>query len=375
MMKKILIALIAILTIFAVLGCDTGTTRSGPPPGPPPGPPGPPGPPADGKDFTSVSPEGYEITLTPNQWEDAGFQFNIQAPWFMAGNRVYKDDKFTLEIEFTIDRNIDDDLLFYLVDGTVGTSEGYWRRLTCTDDDDADRIDAADLQTGSTIKKTFEFTALMGASGAAAGANMLCIETKNEAKTLDPVKITFTKFEFSRGEGAEPPEPPPPPAKGERLQFTSGADWNGIDLLNSHFEFEIDDELTVKGVLVSVPAAATSAQVLFQTGDWSPIGGWNPSVNEGATFETTITFDAADVTRAQTTTGGASNGPRLRTNGAAGTVLIIDQLVVKRGATVLLDFAEELAKMDVGETSNGVIFAHAGLQNAQGAFEVLGAAE
>jgi len=194
-MKKyswILALLVALAMVF--VGCGEGN-----------GPDGPGGPP----DFVSNL-GAFSIVMEANAHEDEGFHFSsFNGANLMKGNRVFTGDVFTLDIEFTVSRDIDDDLLIYLVDNTEAV--GWWGQLSCTGDDDADRIEASELKAGETISATITMTAVATASSAAAAANKLCFETKNEDQTLPAITINFTKFVFGRGDISDAGEPPPPP--------------------------------------------------------------------------------------------------------------------------------------------------------------------
>lgn len=204
-MKKYswIVALLFALSL-AFIGCDGGGGGGG-----------------NDDDFTSNL-GAHAIVLTANEHEPLGFQFQVSSRELMQGNRVSVGEEYILDIEFTLSRDINDDLLIYLVDNTDAASPSWWGRLTCTSDDDADRIEASYLKAGTPIAKTITMTAVANASAAAPAANKLVFETKNEAQSLPSVTMTFTKFIFARGSidtGAEPPPPPPELEKTHDLEF------------------------------------------------------------------------------------------------------------------------------------------------------------
>jgi hypothetical protein len=203
---------------------------------------GEPGPQGSAQNFTSNL-GAFNMVLEKNAFEDEGFQYQLSSPGLMQGNRVTSGENFFLIMEFELSRDIDDDLLIFLVDNT--SAADWWGMLTATGDDDADRIPAAKLKQGVTIEHTIEFTAIASASDATAAANKLVFETKNEAQSLAPITISFSSFVFGRGPIPTelPPTPPPPPTT-TPMQFVFGGKdtFGGIDaeLEADFFGFTID---------------------------------------------------------------------------------------------------------------------------------------
>jgi len=129
-MKRFLIVLVALMMIFAIVGCNNGSTggRKGPT-----GPTGPtdPDPP---KDVTLVLADNF-------QYGD-GYQGLVDALDFISG-RISTGDEFVLKIKFTADRDLEDELYVGLVDPTEAAN--YWQPLSWPGgDDDPDLIEAED---------------------------------------------------------------------------------------------------------------------------------------------------------------------------------------------------------------------------------------
>jgi hypothetical protein len=201
-MKKALLALVALTLILAVagsvLGCNNGSTSSGP------------------KKSPSPSPSGektFVITLIGNFQYGDGYQYNVEDAKLMGGTKIAVGDTFTLEIEFKGDRDLtatEGEINMGFADGTPEAD--YWTALTW-EDDDMEKVEGKDLTAGKS--GTYNFTALVAATAATPKANLFNIQFKSpddmdarpsgpgatgSGTTADasynpnPVKLTFTKF-------------------------------------------------------------------------------------------------------------------------------------------------------------------------------------
>jgi len=78
------------------------------------------------------------------------------------------------------------------------------------------------------------------------------------------------------------------------IQIVTSADWQGLDITNAGIAFRAGDTLQIAGRVVEAP---TGNQMLLnlEHDDWSPLGGWNPTIVSGGTFSQTFTLTQADV--------------------------------------------------------------------------------
>jgi hypothetical protein len=201
-MKKIWLVLLAFVLIFGMISCsdDSGGGGNKKP-----------------KDFTTdlCQNGNLEITLTGNFEYGKGYQVNFMDAALFNGEKVNKDDKFTLEISFKANRDLTTTEK-YLMWGLVDTVTGYWNPLSWTGDDDEWKLETKDLTTGNeTTDIEITFIALKSSPDNAPAKNALNIQFESpDDKAVsgdsgtynpNPLKLTFTKFRFSRGEGGTPP--------------------------------------------------------------------------------------------------------------------------------------------------------------------------
>jgi hypothetical protein len=218
-MKKIWFVLLAFVLVFGMISCsdDSGGGKKN-----------------TGGDFTTDLCQGgpLEITLKGNFQYGKGYQENFMAPAFFNGNKVNKDDVFTLEISFTANRDLTDKEDF-LAWGLVDTVTDYWNPLSWTGEAEWKLDGIRDLTSGDeTTDLEIKFIALKSSPDNAPAKNALNIQFESPddkaasgdsgAYNPNPLTLTFTKFRFSRGEGGTPPPPPPPPSMKLPVLYDNG---------------------------------------------------------------------------------------------------------------------------------------------------------
>ena len=106
--------------------------------------------------------------------------------------------------------------------------------------------------------------------------------------------------------------------------------WAGFDLVHAGFDFRAGNVIRIEGEWVG-PTAGQPLLNLDNSG-WNPLGGWNPVLNPGDTFEQTFTLTENDANAI------AANNPaviRVRANRDAR--FIITRLAVARDVNILFD--------------------------------------
>jgi hypothetical protein len=95
----------------------------------------------------------------------------------------------------------------------------------------------------------------------------------------------------------------------------------GLDLSNAGIKFQAGDKIYIKGV------ATEAGKILLNMNHsgWDPLGGWNPDLAAGATFEQTFTLTAGDVGAIKGTNPQAF---RIRRADPTGGKFLITQLTV-----------------------------------------------
>jgi len=255
MLKKTLTIMLALLMVFAMVGCSNGTTSKPytPPYEPPTQPPG-------GEDFESdlVQALGtggeWVMVLKQTQYSD-GAQYLISDAKLMDGNKIVKDDKYKLELEFTVDRVPTTNIFVFFVQNDPDD----WVKLTNTVE-----IDKAGLTVGTKKSVTLEFTASATAKAATTLSNKLAFETqekKDSGSDAADLTMTFTKFVLTK-EGSGTAEPPPPPPEGDTLNNpvmehapSSHSTWNGTDNADGSFT------ITTGGLRYAWPAKTAAFDI------------------------------------------------------------------------------------------------------------------
>ena len=256
-MKKIWMVLLALLLAagLVMMGCGDGDEKDDPPP----------------------PPETFDLVLGDNFEYGEGYQGLIDATRYITG-KINEGDEFTLEIEFTTSRDLEDDIEIGLVDRD--SSRDWWYALSWNDDEDIEmkQILLADIN-GKTVSKTFTITALDSALNNSFTSNSIVFQTKGQGNqgtansgVEGPVTLKFTKFTFSRvGE-----EPNPGNGGGTETELTVGSEGTG----GFHIR---DDELALVQAALEVPGSYLKffINVPEDAGagnGWGvvSIGGWNP---------------------------------------------------------------------------------------------------
>jgi hypothetical protein len=80
------------------------------------------------------------------------------------------------------------------------------------------------------------------------------------------------------------------------VKISGTAGWHGVDLQNSHFNFQAGDVVTATVRVVSLTQSG-NPEILFngKPGEWGPIGA-NPAVTAGQTYTLTRTLNTANIT-------------------------------------------------------------------------------
>jgi len=135
------------------------------------------------------------------------------------------------------------------------------------------------------------------------------------------------------------------------LEVTTKQNWAGIDLTHQAstkgFVFQAGDVILIKGRAAS--AITIRAQVAMDSND--NLQNWSQAVAAGSFFEKTFTLTADDITKIAT---GTPQAIRIRANETG--KFEIEQILITRGTTELLNLSEFLQTLDVGETDEDTIF-------------------
>jgi hypothetical protein len=237
MMKKVWPVLLAVVLVFglAVLGCGSSGSGNGP-------------------EVPGEGPEGNFDDLWDDQWVEGasvegpksialddnfeyGAGYQVTYGWTKLLNADIKNfDVYQLEIDFTVSRNLEDDLQWVLVDTspTWGTNQ-YWGPLSRyktvvngQDEEDPTAPPSPDDPDGPIVPKGEGFTTtdtisyvgrvLVTPHDAPKASSYLVFTTKGEGTkggknsgVKGPVTLNFTKFKITKlawGEAGEIPEIP-----------------------------------------------------------------------------------------------------------------------------------------------------------------------
>jgi len=142
------------------------------------------------------------IKLVDNFQYGKNWQQHFQDPALFNGNRISKDDTYTLKITFTADRDVEQSIFVGLVDPSP--SAGNWRPLTwptsrdlCDTGVGGQEIKAP--KKGEVVSVTLTFKALTGSTGVRPNQNSLVFATRDSAGAKNgPITLTFTEFVFSK---------------------------------------------------------------------------------------------------------------------------------------------------------------------------------
>jgi len=190
MKKKVWLILLAVVLVFglAVLGCSDGGGSGG----------------GDRKPVKGDLQVPVTLTLAENLYSD-GYQARLDIP-LKKGDRVIKDDEWTLNVKFTVSRDVPGGIQIGLVD----TVTDYWNPLSFDgkagkgEPNAMFQTEALEEGTEYTLNKIFK--ALKSSGGTTAAHNQLVFQTEKEytrseadngkpinaAKNPGPVTITFT---------------------------------------------------------------------------------------------------------------------------------------------------------------------------------------
>jgi hypothetical protein len=309
MIKRILVILLALFVVFAMFGCkDSGTDQQQviPPPPPPPG-------------DVVIDLGAFNLVLADNFQYGEGYQGVIQKDEIVTKmGKFLTGDKFTLEIEFTVSRDLEQELEIGLVDSSQNTWKGnntYWGEISYDEDLGKEMYSIPAVNAGATVSKKIDLEAYHPALKADKVSNTIVFGTKGTGNpgtansgVKGPVTVSFTKFVFTKtGEGEELPPPPPEPLvlkleenkdDGGNLLgyqgYLEGSEWlpEGVAKVNSGDVYEISFTFT---------SDKTSANLNFAVVDNSSAGGWwtelTTSVgagnfSTGVPFSKTITITA-----------------------------------------------------------------------------------
>jgi len=147
----------------------------------------------------------------------------------------------------------------------------------------------------------------------------------------------------------------PPPSGGVKaVEVTFGETWSGFDLLDSTFHFAAGDKIEAKGKIIAVGGATPEFVFNDKVGDWGTPVYQETGIASGTALEVSVTLTAGMVTNIA---AGSPKGIRIGGNNVTANTLkaSFQQIKITRGGTVLLNLAEHLATLTVGETDFGLI--------------------
>jgi len=150
------------------------------------------------------------------------------------------------------------------------------------------------------------------------------------------------------------------------LEVAFEEDWAGIDLLDSVFSFADGDKIEANGKIIAVAGGAPEFIFNDKPGDWGEPFYQLSGITAGSEWSVDKSVNAANVTNIA---GGSPNAIRIGGNNvtANSLVVVIEQIKVSRGTTVLVDLAEDLQAFDIDDADINLILPGAkGFQKAGG---------
>jgi len=147
----------------------------------------------------------------------------------------------------------------------------------------------------------------------------------------------------------------PPPVKAVEITFDE--EWSGVDLLDSKFSFLAGDKIEAKGKIIDV--GGTNPEFVFndQPGGWGVPAFQKTGIASGTALDVNVTLTATMITNIADPQYGSPKGIRIQGhNVTAGTLKVsFQQIKITRGSTELLNLADHLATLTVGNDTIGVI--------------------
>jgi len=145
----------------------------------------------------------FELTLRDNFFYGNGYQGLVRERNLLNDHKLRKDETYTLKVTYTVDRDLENDLLV----GFVDTAGGKWITLSYTQKaiEPPNVILGRASKAGEEVSSEVTISILKGARTSSATANTLVIETLGQGKhrsrnsgVQGPVTISFSEFVLTK---------------------------------------------------------------------------------------------------------------------------------------------------------------------------------
>ena len=138
------------------------------------------------------------VKMTDNFQYGKNWQGHFMEPVLFNGNKISKDETYTLKITFTADRDLEQSIFVGLVDPSPAASG--WKPLSWSASRDlcVAGQEIKDVKAGKPVSVTLTFTTLQGSTGTRPNANSLVFASRDSDAKKGPITLTFTEFVFTK---------------------------------------------------------------------------------------------------------------------------------------------------------------------------------
>jgi len=147
----------------------------------------------------------FNLILADNFQYGVTYQGGVTNRNMLNGHKIEAGETYTLQVKFTVSRDLEQELEFGFVDTTE--TANWWTQLSWDDDLKVDPVKIPAPKAGEEISGTYTIKTIRGASGSSANANSLMFYTQGEgvkgragSGVKKQVTISFSEFILTKVE-------------------------------------------------------------------------------------------------------------------------------------------------------------------------------